>query len=93
MAEYEQEKYDSSIAHVNYAISLIPEMAYPYTTLAEANLLKGDLPEFYKAIEKAIELGFDLEPFLDEHPYNRLKDQSRIHLLISNYKRETALKD
>lgn len=92
MSEYQQEKWDSALVHVQLAIDIMPEASFPYSTLAEIYILKNERANFYEAIEKAISLGFPMERYLDEHPYNLLKDQSRLLALIAKYKDELALK-
>ena len=92
MSDYQVGDFDSSYVHVQKAISIIPENPYPYSTLAELNILRGDERGFYKAIEEAIKRGFRLEDFLKEHPYNLIKDQSRMLELIEKYKNGQELK-
>ena len=92
MAQYMIEEFDSSFHYVQIAIDLNPEAGFPYSTKAEAYLLKGDLVNFYKTIEIAVSKGFELENFLDEHPYDLIKDQSRMIAIIEKYKNNIALK-
>lgn len=92
MSEYQQEKFDSALVHVQMAIDIMPEASFPYSTLAEIYILQNDRVNFYKAIEKAISLGFPMEQFLDDHPYNLLKDQSKLLGIMAKYKKEFALK-
>ena len=92
MAEYEIGAYDDAITHANKAIEVLPENAFPWSTLAEAYLLKGDVEEFYKAIEKSISLGFEIERYLDTNPYNKIKNKSRLMALRGRYSQEYALK-
>ncbi len=93
LAEYEIAAYDSSIVHAKKAISYMPDNPFPWSTLAEAHLLKGDLDAFYEAIEKAISLGFDMDSYLNQHPYDRVKDQSRLRRMITIQKKQLALSD
>ena len=93
MAEYEIGAHDDAIAHAMKAIEILPKSPFPWSTLAEANLLKGDMDEFYKAIEKAISLGFEIERYLETNPYNKIKNRSRIMAMRAQYKKEYALKD
>jgi len=92
MSEYQQEKFDSSLVHIQTAIDLMPENAYPWSTLAEIYILQGDIANFYKAIEESIRLGLPLEEFINEHPYNLIGDQTRLRRLIAKYKKDIALK-
>ncbi len=78
IAEYELANYDSALVHVQRSIALSPENPFPYSTLAEIHLLKGDMALFYGAIQKAISFGFPMERFFDVYPYNRIKDRSRL---------------
>jgi len=92
MSEYEIGAFDDAIDHANKSIEYMPDSPYPWSTLAEANLLKGNLSEFYKAIEKAISLGFQIEQYLDQSPYNKLKSRSKLMAMRANYKQDYDLK-
>lgn len=92
MSEYHQMKYDSAIVHVQRAIDIAPQVGYPYSTLAEIHLLKNDVSKFYPTIEKAISRGFRMEEFLEDHPYNLIKDKSRLLALIDKYKVKNEVK-
>ena len=92
MTEYEQAHYDSALVHANMAIDLNPRIAFPYSTLAETYILMGDIESFYKAIEQAIFRGFEIELFWDDHPYDRIKDKSRLKALVAKYKASSELK-
>ena len=92
MSEYEIGFYEDAITHANKAIEIMPNNPFPYSTLAEANLLKGDMEEFYIAIEKAIALGFEIERYLEQSPYNLIKNRSKIMAMRAQYKQEYALK-
>ena len=92
MAEYEISAYEDAITHAKLAIEALPESPFPWSTLAEAHLLKGDIDEFYNAIEKAISFGFKVEKYLETSPYNKLRNKSRIMAMRAQYKQEYALK-
>lgn len=92
LAEYEIGAYDDAITHAKMAIEVMPENPFPWSTLAEAYLLKGDVDEFYSAIGKAIAFGFEIEKYLETKPYNILKNRSKIMAMRAQYKQEYALK-
>ncbi len=92
MSQYMMEEFDSSLHYVQIAIDMNPGVNFPYSTKAEAYLLMGELSNFYENIEIAVSKGFDLEPFLDDHPYNLIKDQNRMRAIIDKYKENFALK-
>ncbi len=84
MNDYEHGRFDSALVHVQQAIDIAPETGYPYSTLAETYAFMGNKSQFYKALEKAIERGFRVEPYMDQEPYLRFKDEERFKRLISN---------
>jgi len=92
IVEYQQGKLDSALFHANKAIEAYPANPFPWSTLAEVYLLKGDQKGFYENIEKAITLGFDVTKFLDEYPYSVIKDRSKLYRIIENQKENLAIK-
>ena len=82
MNDYEHGRFDSALIHVQQAIDLAPETGYPYSTLAETYAFMGNKSEFYKALEKAIERGFRVEPYMDQEPYVRFKNEERFQKML-----------
>lgn len=85
IAHYQLEQYDSAFHYVNIAIEMDPSQSAPYTTLAEIYGFKGDLDNFYKNLQIALDKGFPLENLLDDEPYKSLKNQSRFKAIIAKY--------
>lgn len=82
MMEYNLEEFDSALVHVQKAIQYDTKIAFPYSTLAEIHGFKGETEAFYQAIEKAVDRGFNFEPYLDQEPYKRfVKDQKFLQLI------------
>ncbi len=57
----------------------------PYTTLAETYGFMGKTELFYQALEKAIELGFNLEQLLKTEPYTHFLHQKRFQAIIQAF--------
>lgn len=85
MAEYSLNELDSALIHVNTAIALDTNISYPYTTLAETYDLMENQEGFYQAVEKALEKGFNLRPYLKQPPYNKYVGQERFQQLLEEY--------
>jgi len=92
MADYKLEDYEVSIKHAKEAISYMDSAPFPWSTLAEAYLLQGNREKFYEAITSAVERGFDVEQYLDEHPYSLIQDRSRILAIVAEHAPEAELK-
>lgn len=88
MSFYQEEEFDSAYYHANQAISINPEVNFPHSTLAETHGLAGNDEGFYEAIERAIELGFDVTKYLDQAPYDKYKNQERFIQLMDKYNEE-----
>lgn len=84
MAEYKTGEIDSAFIHINQAIELYPTSAIPWTTLAEVYAVKNDHTNFYKSIEKAVELGFDLSQVIEDEIYRDYADQRRFKALLKD---------
>lgn len=81
----EKEQFDSAYSHVNQAIRLNPEVNFPYATLAEIHANLGNEEGLLEALEMAMERGFDIEPYLDQPPFNKYKDQEQFKALVEKY--------
>lgn len=84
MNDYEHGRFDSALVHVQQAIDVAPDIGYPYSTLAETYAFMGNKSGFYSALESAVERGFRVEPYVDQEPYVRYKNEERFKRLISN---------
>lgn len=82
MNDYEQGRYDSAMVHVQQAIDIAPDIGYPYSTLAETYAFMGNRSGFYSALEKAVERGFRVEPYIDQEPYVRYKNEDRFQKML-----------
>lgn len=88
MCEYRLEQYDSALVHVNLAIEVDPSNAVPYTTLAETYAYMGDHEQFYEALEKAVDRGFEFESIKEEEPYSFYQEEERFLKIIRKNKKE-----
>lgn len=86
MIKYSIQEYDSALYYVDFAIGVDPQVAYPYTTLAETYAFMEQHESFYQSVEKALERGFNLSPFLQEAPYNRYEKDARFQALLRKEK-------
>ena len=85
MASYMIQEYDSAFQYVHQAIEKDPNIAYPYTTLAETYGLSGNREKFYENLEKALELGFDMRNLIKEIPYVDFAEEKRFKRLKKKY--------
>lgn len=83
MSEYQVAAFDSALVHVQKAIDIDPQAAFPYTTLAETYAFMGDHEKFYEAVTLAVNRGFNFEPYLDQAPYSRYKEEPKFRQLVS----------
>jgi tetratricopeptide (TPR) repeat protein len=86
MAHYTQLRYDSAIYYARNAIAVDTNVAYPYTSLAEAYAFIGQKDLFYHNVAKAVKKGFKYtQETLAEEPYVRFRNDPRFHA-VSGYK-------
>jgi tetratricopeptide (TPR) repeat protein len=82
LIEQSHNELDSALLHANMAIEVNQLSPFPWSTLAETYLLKKDLTNFYKYLEKAISQGFEVENYQETHPYVLVKNDPRFQALI-----------
>lgn len=78
MTHYSQLRYDSSLYYAQAAITLDTNVAYPYTSLAEAYAFLGKKEQFYHNVAKATQKGFTYNAeTLNQEPYVRFVNDPR----------------
>jgi len=93
MSNYRLKKYDEALILVQEAIDLNPDVAFPYTTLAETYGFMGRVDDFYAALETALEKGFLLKNLLEDEPYIRFINQPRFQKIIQIYQEKEKEKE
>lgn len=86
MAHYSKMHYDSSLHYAQVAIALDTNVAYPYTTLAEAYAFLGKKELFYHNVAKATQKGFTYTAeTVNQEPYLRFINDPRFQK-VAKYK-------
>ncbi len=86
MSEYKVGALDSARIHVQEAIDLFPQNPYPWTTLAEIYALQNRTGDFFKTLNKAVSLGFDLQTFKNTEIYKDYNADPRFLALLQQDK-------
>lgn len=85
-------QHDSALVTVNKAIALNPNVAYPYTTLAETYFYTGQRDSCFHYFELALDMGFNPENFeLDLDPYTYLVEVPEFQALLRRYTNESLV--
>ena len=85
MAYYSLGEFEPATGAINKAIGVDPNMAVPYTTLAEIYALTGREDQFYETLEIALVKGFPIGQLLDVEPYDRFQHEPRFQALLEKY--------
>ena len=85
MAYYSIEEFDRALVIANEAIAVDPNIATPYTTLAEIYGLTGRKDEFYETLEIALVKGFSMQFLIDAKPYDQFVHEPRFQELKEKY--------
>ncbi len=88
---YREQEYESALKNIYKAIELDPSSIY-FCTLAEINFCKGNMLEFYRNFDEALNKGLNVEELLDdvEHVKNiykqAIKDPEFVRILNKHNK-------
>ena len=84
--------HDSAYVTVQNAIAINPDIAYPYTTLAETYFFQGQRDSCFHFFDLALEMGFDPEDFEVEHdPYPYLLEMPEFQALLRKHTDESQV--
>lgn len=87
LAEHNQGKLDSALVHAKRAVKHLPDLALPYTTLAEVYFLMGNKEKFYEIFQIAIDKGLEFEEdWWKDEPYTQLIGDERLLAMLDDSK-------
>jgi Flp pilus assembly protein TadD len=77
---------DVAIQYVVKATQVEPKASRPYYNLAMIHLLKSEIDNFFDALEKALEKGFQPDNVMKDANFAGMKDDERLLRLLEKYR-------
>lgn len=85
---------DSALIAINKAVSIYPNVGYPYSTKAEIYFLTNELDSCWHYFDKAMQLGYNLNPEdFENDPYPDLLSHPEMQALILKHGQEEVVAD